>query len=461
MPNLLIVDDNRRVAESLEKMLVIHHYACRHAVDAAAALAVVREGWPEAVLMDIMLGSDDGIACLRSIHEVDLNLPVIMITGFATIDNAVLSMKLGAFDFVQKPLDFEHLKNILNNAIKLRALQTENRDLHERIIELSPRPTFASAVMRDLMLQAQRLAATDLPVLIFGETGTGKELLADFIHLNSLRSTKPILKINCAAFPDSLLDNELFGHERGAYTGADTSFKGIFERADGGTLFLDEVGDMPLPIQTKILRVLQNSDFRRIGGSTTLKVDVRFIAATNKDLQVLIRAGSFREDLYFRLNVITLNTPALRDRPEDIPLLAEHFMEEFRNSSGCEAKEFSAETRQTLMKCQWPGNVRELKNVIMYACAMASGPTIGIANLPHSLSLGARGALLDRDAVTLVASRKYGLDPRSEAEAEVIKSVLVQCGYNKKRCAEVLKMSRNTLYRKIAYYGITDEGGKE
>jgi DNA-binding NtrC family response regulator len=406
--------------------------------------------------MDIMLGNDDGIACLRSIHEEDSSLPVIMLTGFATIDNAVLSMKLGAFDFVQKPFDFEHLKLILDNAVRLRKLQGENRDLQERISDLSPRLTYTSAAIFALMAQAQRIAGTDLPILLRGETGTGKELMADHIHAKSLRRARPILKINCAAFPDSLLDNELFGHERGAYTGATGLFKGIFERADGGTLFLDEVGDMPLTIQAKILRVLQNSELRRIGGSETIKVNVRFIAATNKDLAGLIHEGLFREDLFFRLNTITLEIPALRNRMEDIPVLAEHFVDEFRNSSGCSAKEISAEARKALLEYPWPGNVRELKNTMLYACAMTSGPTIRLTDLPHSLSLNGRSMSQSPETAALVASSKYGHDPRSQAEAEVIRSVLLESRHNKKRCAEILKMSRNTLYRKIAQYGLED-----
>jgi DNA-binding NtrC family response regulator len=467
MPKLLIVDDNRKVAKSLESILGIAGYECRYAATSSEALLLVKEDWPDVVLLDIMLGSENGIDCLRKIKEEHINLPVIMITGYATIENAVLSMKLGAFDFIQKPLNFDHLKQIINNAVRLKQLQNENKSLHARLSEIGPKLLFRSVVMKELFIQAQRIASTDLPVFIKGETGTGKELLADFIHSESLRRGRQLNKINCAAFPESLLDNELFGHERGAFTGATGIFRGIFERSDGGTLFLDEIGDMPMTIQAKILRVLQNSEIRRLGGSETIKLNVRFIAATNKNPEILIREGLFREDLFFRLNAITLCMPPLRDRLEDIPLLAEHFLNEFSATTNWRQREFAPETMQALMSYYWPGNVRELKNVVMYACAIGQGHEIKLSDLPPAINNNHNSTLLRGakeisilDQLIIPRSQeytsKYGSDPRSVAEAEIIKSVLVQCGFNKKKSAEILKMSRNTLYRKISQYGILD-----
>jgi DNA-binding NtrC family response regulator len=455
MPQLLVVDDNVKVAESLVKVLASAGYICSCASDTAGAMDVVRKGDVDVVLLDIMLGKEDGMDCLQLIREEDPTLPVIMITGFATIDNAVRSMKQGAHDFIQKPLDVRHLLKILENAVKIKTLEIENRNLRERMEGLSPRPATESPAMRDLLLHASRVAATELPVLIRGENGTGKELLADYIHARSSRSAKPILKINCAAFPESLLDNELFGHERGAYTGATAAFRGIFERANGGTLFLDEVGDMPQPIQAKILRVLQNSEVRRIGGSETLRIDVRFITATNKDLELLMSREDFRQDLYFRLNAVTLMVPPLRDRPEDIPVLAQLFVDEFNESTKCIAKSVSPAVFGAFLEHPWPGNVRELKNAVMYACSMASSPMIGPADLPPTFSSARKPG-----ADPMRFDSKYGRDPRSEAEADVIKRILEQCGHNKKRAAERLNMSRNTLYRKIAHYGIP-EGPRE
>ena len=279
-----------------------------------------------------------------------------------------------------------------------------------------------------------------------------------------------MLKINCAAFPESLLDNELFGHERGAYTGAVSSFSGIFERADGGTLFMDEIGDMPLTIQAKILRVLQNFELRRIGSSETIKIDVRFIAATNKNLENLISGGSFREDLFFRLNAVTLSLPSLQNRQEDIPLLTARFIREYSDSTNCAAKAVSGDAKLLLTKYSWPGNVRELKNTIMYACAMASGPVIQLQDLPPAfqseemsksdIRFGPSGPR-EIPRMRVDTSSKYGLDPMSEAEAEIIAATLAQCRFNKKRAAEQLHISRNTLYKKIALYGLLDDHSDE
>jgi DNA-binding NtrC family response regulator len=275
-------------------------------------------------------------------------------------------------------------------------------------------------------------------------------MLADYLHLHSTRSGNTFLKINCAAFPESLLDNELFGHEKGSYTGADSSFPGIFERVDGGTLFLDEIGDMPPLIQAKILRVLQNNEIRRIGGKDMITVDVRFIAASNKNLTRMIENGQFREDLMFRLNAAVLHIPLLRERREDIPVLAKRFMEEINRSEKSDEKVLSDEIMRRFMGYQWPGNVRELKNAVRYACAMSQGDVVKIDDLPP---------ILQMDADHSGGAASVELDPRSKAEASVIRDTLKQVANNKKRAAELLNMSRNTLYKKLALYGIDDPDG--
>jgi DNA-binding NtrC family response regulator len=472
MKRILIVDDNLKIAESLESVLRISGYKCFFASTSNEMLNSVKENEPDVILLDIMLGKEDGISCLRAIKEKDPSIPVIMITGYATIENAVLSMKLGAFDFIQKPLNFEHLRKIIENALQLRKLQKENNHLNARLSELGPRPLFNSPMMSELFNKARQIASTDLPVLIKGETGTGKELLAEYIHAESNRRGYQLNKINCAAFPESLLDNELFGHERGAYTGAVNTFKGIFEQSHKGTLFLDEIGDMPISIQAKILRVLQNGEIRRIGGTETIHIDVRFIAATNKDPETLIKEGTFRQDLLFRLNVTTFTMPPLRERIEDIPILAEYFMKEFRTGTKWAESRFSLKALDALMSYQWPGNVRELKNAIMYACAIGKDQEIQLSDLPAEIVSQKKTVTLNKSLQTnsiinqsivsplLQNTNKYGFDPRSEAEADIIRTVLMQCNYNKKKCAEILKMSRNTLYRKIAQYGISDKEGE-
>jgi DNA-binding NtrC family response regulator len=364
-----------------------------------------------------------------------------MITGYGSIDTAVQSIKLGAFDYVTKPLDFDKLVKIVENAVKVSNLIEENDRLKDRLIELSPQVISQSKAMLELCEKAEKLAMTDLSILITGENGTGKEIIADFIHANSTKNSRKMLKINCAAFPESLLDNELFGHEKGAYTGADETFKGVFERADQSSLFLDEIGDMPLTIQAKILRTLQNHEIRRIGGSRTITVDVRFIAATNRDLQKLIRENTFRKDLYYRLNTAKLYLPPLRERKEDIPLLIEHFLSEYGTVNTKTTKQFSDRVFDTFLEYDWPGNVRELKNTVNYAAAISSKDYIDIDDLPSDFL----------DVPQYSASRNI----MQEVEKNLIIKMLQKANYNKKKTAELLNMSRNTLYSKLEKYGIS------
>ncbi len=324
-----------------------------------------------------MLGEESGIDVLTRLLAVDKNVPIVMITAYASVESAVQSLKLGAFDYVKKPLDFDELLKTVRKACEFSRLREENTRLKSRLKELSATIVTNDRQVEALIRKVEKLADTDLPVLICGESGTGKEVLADYIHATSARSAAPMVKINCVAFPETLLDNELFGHERGAYTGADSMFKGLFEKADGSTLFLDEIGDMPLSIQAKILRTLQDKEIRRLGGNQTIRVDVRFIAATNKDVAELIGKGQFREDLYYRLNAAVLSLPPLRERREDVPLLVEHFL--------AAGKAVSPDVMERFLRYDWPGNVRELKNVVTYAAAMCSGSMIEAEDLPGPL----------------------------------------------------------------------------
>jgi DNA-binding NtrC family response regulator len=337
-------------------------------------------------------------------------------------------------------VDFNKLTTIVENAVKMSNLTEENRNLKDRLNEMSPHIITHHTSMLELFKKARQLAMTNLPILITGENGTGKELIVDFIHANSARNARKLLKINCAAFPESLLDNELFGHEKGAYTGAETAFRGVFERAHESSLFLDEIGDMPLTIQAKILRTLQNQEIRRIGAERTITVDVRFIAATNKDLRELIEKGQFREDLFYRLNTAIIHLPPLRERKEDIPLLVEHFLSEYASMNSTEVKTISDSVWEAFLDYDWRGNIRELRNAVNYAAAISLHDVIGIADLPPHFS----------SSETTYTSDNI----REDMEKTLIIKTLKKVNYNKKKTARLLNMSRSTLYSKLEKYGI-------
>ncbi|MFP4152724.1 MAG: sigma-54-dependent transcriptional regulator [Alkalispirochaeta sp.] len=443
---ILVVDDNEKVFESLKPNFRHFGLNAIHAPGGTEAQRQVVGGNADIVLLDIRLGNENGIDVLREIKEIAPSLPVIMITGFGSIDTAVEAMKLGAFDYVKKPLDFDRLFKVVENALELSKLSEENAVLRRRIQELSPQICMENGRMYEIVDQARKLAQTDIPVLITGDNGSGKEVIADYIHTHSDRAGRKMHKINCAAFPESLLDNELFGHEKGAYTGANATFQGIFERADKSTLFLDEIGDMPLTIQAKILRVLQNREVRRIGGTDTISINVRFVAATNQNLPEKIASGEFREDLFFRLNTAILTVPPLRERREDIPHLTEYFLSEFSSAHGKPVTAVSGEVMDLFFRYPWPGNVRELKNAINYGVAITSDSTIGIEDLPPSV--------LAEQTTTGAAAVPQPRGKKEESERELISRTLADCRWNKKRTAEILGISRKTLYAKIERYGI-------
>lgn len=330
---------------------------------------------------------------------------------------------------------------LIENACKLSELRKENLNLKQRLIDFSPKIVTRSKRVKDLCNQAKRLAVTDLPVLICGKNGAGKEVLADYIHINSSRSSLKMLKINCAAFPEYLLDNELFGHEKGAYTGADSRFKGVFEKAHNSTLFLDEIGDMSSGLQAKILRTLQDHEIRRLGGNEVILVNVRFIAATNKDLKKLINKNRFRRDLFYRLNAATLYLPPLRERKEDISLLTDHFLRQYSQDNSVEKVQVSDRVLDKFLDYSWPGNIRELKNTVYYAAAMSVKDPIDLEDLPPPL----------RDVQNKEGIRNI----REEVEKDLIIRMLQKSSFNKKRTAELLHISRKTLYNKLDKYGIS------
>jgi two-component system, NtrC family, response regulator AtoC len=443
--SLLIVDDNAKLCRSLARNFEHMGFSASIATCAQEAISRLSATRMDAVLLDIMLGEESGIDVLTKLLAVDKNVPVIMITAYASVESAVQSLKLGAFDYVKKPLDFDELLKTVQKACEFSRLRDENIRLRNRLKEMSATIVTNDPRMETLLRKMEKLAATDLPVLICGESGTGKEVVADYIHAASARSATPMVKINCVAFPETLLDNELFGHEKGAYTGADSLFKGLFEKADGSTLFLDEIGDMPLGIQAKILRTLQDREIRRLGGNETIRVNVRFIAATNKDPAELIRQGQFREDLYYRLNAAVLSLPSLRERRDDIPLLVKHFLAERAPSEllsprSATGREVAADVMERFQRYEWPGNVRELKNVVTYAAAMCSGDKIGMEDLPVHFLESARA--------------KDGGNIREDMERSLILKVLQSTKYNRSRAAQLLNMSRKTLYTKMVKYGL-------
>ncbi len=426
---ILVIDDNEKLCKSLglnfKQMGFDYHYR----LNSDFALGFLSQKIPHLILLDLALGDEDGLNVLTSIKRLQPAVPVIMITGYGSIDSAVMAMKIGAADYVQKPLHFPNLHKIIENTLRR---QNKKADFSENGIVTK------SQVMKDLLQKAKKMARTDFPVLIIGESGTGKEHVAHYIHDKSLRSKKRMQCINCAAFPENLLDNELFGHEKGAYTGADNQFKGIFERAHSGSLFMDEIGDMSLQTQAKILRTLQNNEIRRIGGDDIIKIEVRFIGATNKKLDDLMEQKKFREDLYYRLSTAVIEIPPLRERKEDILPLAEYFLAE---SLSQKSIGLSAEVIDVLLQHNWPGNIRELRNAVHYAGAMAAGNEIKKSDLPQglnqsSISVPETGSLEDY-------------------EKTLILKVLMEVNNNKKRAAEILNISRKTLYNKLEKFGIT------
>ncbi len=445
---ILIVDDEAGVRSSLRSVLLDEGYEVELAESGEQCLEVYERNPCDAILLDVWLPKMDGLETLRELQQRGMDATVIMMSGHGNIETAVRATKLGAFDFVEKPLSLEKTVLVLRNALKQRLLETRNRMLRE---QLQRRHTLIgkSSKIERLREEIRRAAPTNGRVLVFGENGTGKELVARMIHATSLRAEEAFVEMNCAAIPEELIESELFGHVKGSFTGAVDDKKGKFELADGGTLFLDEIADMSLRTQAKVLRALQEQKFESVGGASSVQVDVRVLAATNKDLEEEIRQGRFREDLYFRLAVIPIHVPSLRDRASDVSLLAEHFASEFAQEYGRRPKEFSAPALAALKKYRWPGNVRELKNVIERLVIMAPNDKIDFSDLPAAL----RGE--DSDRADGNSGRRLSLREGWERfERELIRRTLEDNSWNITRAARILKLERSHLHRKIKSYGI-------
>ncbi|MBM3751045.1 MAG: sigma-54-dependent Fis family transcriptional regulator [Acidimicrobiia bacterium] len=454
MAVILIVDDEAGVRSSLAGVLRDEGYQVDTVDSGEACLEQVRRKAYDVLLLDIWLPGLDGLDTLEQLRARGLEAEVIMISGHGNIENAVRATKLGAFDFIEKPLSLEKTVLVVRNAIRQHQLEVENRALRARVDRRFVIVGESSAIGR-LREQIAMAAPTNGRVLISGENGTGKELVARHIHLLSQRQEKPFIEVNCAAIPEELIESELFGHTRGAFTGAVADRRGKFELAHSGTLFLDEIGDMSLKTQAKVLRALQEQVIEPVGGQHSVRVDVRIIAATNKDLLDEIRAGRFREDLFFRLNVIPIHVPPLRERGDDVVLLARHFITEIAREYGRRLKQLTPEAEAVLRAFRWPGNVRELRNVIERVMIMVPGEQISAADLAflgvsspaHVRGVGAASLLPASEVLPLYSAR-------DDWEREYIRAALAACDGNISRTADVLGVERSNLYRKMKGLGL-------
>ncbi len=450
---ILIVDDEEGIRSSLAGILEDEGYRTVCAADGIEALAMCMRELPGLVLLDIWMPRMDGIETLQRLKELHPSLNVIMMSGHGTIETAVKSTKLGAYDFIEKPLSLEKVVVTVENALAMTRLKEENASLRGLVLQ-SHEMIGASQSMVRLREQIRMVAPTNASVLITGENGTGKELVARSVHFHSQRRGKPFIEINCAAIPEELIESELFGHERGAFTGAVAQKKGKFDLADGGTLFLDEIGDMSLKTQAKVLRILQEKKFERVGGTRTLEVDVRVVAATNKLLEEEIRSGSFREDLFYRLNVVPFKVPPLRERRDDLPLLTAYFLDAYCRREGRELKLIVPEAMEAMRRYDWPGNVRELKNIVERLVIMTPGGTITVNHLPDYLCAEAAGREAGVGKLDSVLELSSLREAREEFEKEFIIQKLEDNDWNVSRTAEAIELERSNLHRKIKSYGI-------
>lgn len=445
---ILVVDDEQSHRTMLKAVLSKEGYDISEADDGVSAIKAVENEPFDLILMDIRMGDMDGIEAMREIKRISPSIPVVMMTAYASVKTAVEALKSDAFDYLTKPLDVEELKILIQKALEHYRLHEENVFLKER---LADRFDFSKVIgksrpMRDLFETLSLISPSDATVLIYGESGTGKELVANAIHQNSPRSEKPFIKVSCAALPETLLESELFGHERGAFTGAFTRKAGRFQLANGGTFFLDEVSEMSSATQVKLLRVLQEREFEPLGGTKTIQVDIRLITATNKDLETEVKEGRVREDLFYRLNVIPIRLPTLRERREDIPLLAEHFFKHYKDKNKSSVKGFLPKTIDTIVRHDWPGNIRELENTIERAILLCRSEYI----MPEDLPSNVQGA---QDGVQPIVPVPSGM-PLKDVEREVILQTLADTAGNRTQTARILGISRKTLQNKIKEYGI-------
>jgi len=450
--DILITDDDRAHRVMLKKLLNGWGYNVTEADDGLVAVEKVRKSSFDLILMDIRMTNVSGIEALEQIKQINADIPVIIMTAYASVETAVQTLKKGAYDYLTKPLDFDELQVSIARATEHSRLKKENEYLKEKLGEKFDRRNMIgqSPSMIKLLEVVEQVAATQATVLITGESGTGKEVVANAIHFNSARKNAPFVKINCAALTETLLESELFGHEKGAFTGADKRREGKFVQADGGSIFLDEVSEMSPAMQVKLLRVLQERELTRVGGHDVLKIDVRVIAASNKDLKKEIRDGRFREDLFYRLNVVTLDVPPLRERSEDIPLMAHAFLKMFAENNAKVIKGFTPQAMQKLASYSWPGNVRELMNAVERAVVLCRTETIGEEDLIFTMADQA----LSREVLSAGQKMPAASGNRSleEIEKQSILEALQSCRGNKSEAARRLGITRKTLRKRLHKY---------
>lgn len=448
--DILIVEDERTQREMLRDFLLKEGHRAAEADDGEKALRLMGERSFDLLLIDYRIPCMDGIEVLRQARRLNPEIEAVIITAHGTIETAVAAMKAGARDYVTKPVDLDELTMLIGRIADHRRLARENRILRQ---ELKARGVSSNAIrhrspkMAELINLAGRIASSQATILIRGETGTGKELFARLIHSLSPRAERPLITVNCAAIPETLLESELFGHEKGAFTGAMQRRIGYFEQADGGTLFLDEIGELGMPVQAKLLRFLQEREFQRLGGERTLKADVRIISATHQDLEVRVKEGTFREDLFYRINVVTMDIPPLRERREDIPVLLDHFLKRFTRENSKDIEEMSREARDLLIKYDYPGNVRELENIIERAVVVSRGPVISVQDLPFQREECGGG----EDEKAQEGSLHRALEA---VECSMIQDALEKAGFNQSQAARLLGLSERMLRYKLKKYGL-------
>jgi two-component system response regulator HydG len=441
--SILVVDDEQHIRQTLQAILERKKYKVTVADDGQAALEIVRQQPIDLILTDLKMPQMDGLQLLKAAKMLAPEIEVILITAYGEVGTAVEAMRNGAFHFITKPPNRSQILLTVARALEKRALVLENQAYRDQLAAAhhGERIIGNSAVMQKLIAEVEKIAPSDSTVLILGQTGTGKEVIADAIHAASPRCDKPMVKINCAAIPENLLESDLFGHERGAFTGAKEHKLGRFELANGGTLFLDEIGDMSMPLQSKLLRVIQQGEFERVGSTETIRVDVRLIAATNKDLAAAVAADEFREDLFYRLKVMTLQLPPLRERLEDVPALANHFITKYSEKSRKPIRGIAREAVDALKRYDWPGNVRELENVIERAVVLTETGVIELGNLPESVC---PGEIADGDSIVIPVGT-----PMDEIQQIAIEATLERTNGDKKLAASLLGIDVRTIYRKL------------
>ncbi|HTR97974.1 MAG TPA: sigma-54 dependent transcriptional regulator [Candidatus Acidoferrales bacterium] len=452
---LLIVDDERSLRFSIGEWARDMGFTPLEVGGGREALDAVRENGADAVLLDLRLGDEDGLKVLKAIRELDPLVPVVMLTGHGTVEHAVRAIKMGAYDFMLKPPDLDHLGVVLERALEHARLKREVDHLRATSPSAQPLVGSSEALKRSLARLERAAKSGTSTVLLRGETGSGKELMARYLHERSARGAGPFIELNCSAIPEQLLESELYGHERGAFTDAKRFRKGLFELADGGTLLLDEIGEMAPQLQAKLLRVLETRTFRRVGGHADITVDVRVVAATHRDLSRMVSEGRFREDLYFRLNVVPVEVPPLRERTDDIPVLAEHFIQRFCRELGRPPARLTPAALVQLKAYAWPGNVRELRNLIERVVLLEADEEIRPEHLPAEVT---RGATASASAAAAEPFPAGVVRPFAEIEKLAIEHALRVCDGNKTRAATLLGISRQTLRTKLKEYALGDDG---